>query len=329
MSGDRQTAWAGMTPLGALDTSQIDDASPIVCSVLVGRVSTRDGERIFELLSAMRRQRPAVRHEIIVADRLNNEVSARIAADFPEVMLIPCASETTLPALRAAALASARGVYAIVTEDHCVPADDWLAEIVAGFRRATADVAAVGGSVANGLRDRWIDRATFQCEYGKYVPPVDDSLSDDLPGMNIGYSLEHLRTVDSALLHAGFWESDVHTALLQRGFVFQSSNRIRVTHKKHFGFTEFIRQRFWYSRHFAGNRFPENSPARRAVAFALTPALPLILLWRFHTAAVRRPAYIVEFGSSLPLLTVFALVWAIGEMAGYVFGPGDALRKLE
>jgi hypothetical protein len=318
-----------MTSVSAMDAAQTDDSSPIVCSVLVGRVSAREGARIFELLSAMRRQRPAVRHEIIVADRLNNEVSARIAADFPEVTLIPCANETTLPALRAAALASAQGTYAIVTEDHCVPADDWLAEIVATFRRAPSDVAAVGGSVANGLRDRWIDRATFQCEYGKYVPPVADGPSDDLPGMNVGYLREHLGTIDPALLRTGFWESGVHSALRRRGSTFLSSSRIRLTHKKHLGLLEFVQQRFWYSRHFAGNRFPANSVARRALAFALTPVLPFILLWRFHRAALGRSGYFGDFVALLPLLAIFALVWAIGEMVGYALGPGDALRKLE
>ena len=312
-----------------MNTARTVDSSPVVCSVLLGRVSTREEWRIIEFLSAMRRQRPAMRHEIIVADRLNDEFSARIAADFPEVILVPCPSETTLPALRATALGLAQGTYVMVTEDHCVPADDWLAEIVATFHRAPRDVAAVGGSVANGLRDRWIDRATFQCEYGRYVPPVADGPSDDLPGMNVGYLREYLGTIDSALLRRGFWESGVHASLRQRGLTFQSSNRIRVTHKKHLGFGEFVQQRFWYSRYFAGNRFPAKSIARRAFAFSLTPVLPFILLWRFHGAAVRRPAYIREFGALLPLLTIFALVWAIGEMVGYVFGPGDALRNLE
>lgn len=277
----------------------------------------------------MRRQNPPVRHEIIVADRLNDEISARVAADFPEVTLIPCARESTLPALRAVALASAKGTYVVVTEDHCVPADDWLAEIVAAFRRASGDIAGVGGVVVNGLRVRWLDRATFQCEYGKYVPPVADGPSDDAPGMNVGYLREHLAPIDPALLCMGFWESGVHAALRRRGLTFQSSDRVRVTHKKHFGFLEFVQQRFWYSRHFAGNRFPANSAGRRALAFALTPVLPIILLWRFHSAAIRRPAYIGEFAALLPLLTIFALVWAIGEMVGYLFGPGDALRKLE
>jgi len=326
VTDDRRTALTAVTSIGAKKTA---GGSPIVCSVLVGRVSSREGARVYELLSAMRRQTAAIRHEIIVADRLNDEVSARIVTDFPEVTLIRCAGETTLPALRAIALASARGTYAIVTEDHCVPADDWLSEIVAAFRRAPRDAAAVGGSVANGLRDRWIDRATFQCEYGKYVPPVAEGLCDDLPGMNVGYLRAHLAPIDPALLDAGFWESGVHAALRQRRLTFQSSNRIRVTHKKHFGFREFVQQRFWYSRHFAANRFPANSVARRALAFALTPALPFILLWRFHSAALRRPAYMSEFGVLLPLLSVFALVWALGEMAGYALGPGEALRKLE
>src|SRR6476620_4073492 len=105
MGGDRQSVPSGTTSAG-MAGAQTDNPSPIVCSVLVGRVSKREGARILDLLSAMRRQNPAIRHEIIVADRLNNEVSARIAANFPEVTLIPCTGETALPGLRAAALAS-------------------------------------------------------------------------------------------------------------------------------------------------------------------------------------------------------------------------------
>ncbi len=320
---------AGAAANGAMKTAETDDSSRIICSVLVGRVSTREGARIFELLEAMRRQQPGCAHEIIVADRLNNSVSARIAADFPEVTLIACPSETTLPALRSAALARARGIYVAVTEDHCVPADDWIAEIVATLRHAAADVAAVGGSVVNGLPGRWLDRATFLCEYGKYAPPVVDGPSDDLPGMNVAYVRAHLAALDPGLLRLGFWEAGAHAALRQRGLSFVSSGRIRVTHTKRIGFLEFVQQRFWYSRHFAGNRFASKSVARRAVALALTPALPLVLLWRFHRAALRRPAYAREFCAALPLLVVFTLVWAIGEIAGYAFGPGDSLRKLE
>jgi hypothetical protein len=31
----------------------------------------------------------------------------------------------------------------------------------------------------------------------------------------------------------------------------------------------------------------------------------------------------------VPLLALFALVWTIGEVAGYALGPGDALARLE
>ena len=320
---------AGAVVPGSTGTGAASGESQLLCSVLVGRVSTREGARIFELLAAMRRQQPGGAHEIIIADRLTDGVSARIAADFPEVARIVCPGETTLPALRATALARARGRYVVVTEDHCVPADDWIAQIVATFRQAPAGVAAVGGSVTNGLPERWLDRATFQCEYGNYAPPVADGTCDEVPGMNVAYVREHLVTVAPNLLQEGFWEAGVHAALRGRGLSFLSSSRIRVAHKKQIGFVEFIRQRFWYSRHFAGNRFPGKAFARRAFAFALTPALPLLLAWRFHRAALRRSAYAREFVAALPLLAIFAVVWALGEMAGYAFGPGDALRKLE
>jgi hypothetical protein len=35
-----------------------------------------------------------------------------------------------------------------------------------------------------------------------------------------------------------------------------------------------------------------------------------------------------ELVRSLPLLGVFVVSWALGEMVGYVAGPGDSLAKV-
>jgi len=306
-----------------------DTPPGIVCSVLIGRVSKREAVRILDTLSALREQQPAVGHEVIVADRLNDAVSRQIECDFPEVRLLAFPPDTSLPALRTAALVAARGRYAVVTEDHCVPARDWLAQIVSAFAREEADVVAVGGSVVNGLAQRWLDRATFQCEYGSYLPPRKSGLDPDLPGMNVAYLRQRLLALDRNALLAGFWETTVHPALLRQSARLVFADDVRVAHCKHFGLTEFLEQRFLYSRYYAGSRFGQVAWARRAAALLLSPLLPILLLWRFQRGALRRRRYWDEFIALAPLLTLFALVWAIGEMAGYALGPGDALARLE
>jgi hypothetical protein len=306
------------------------EASPeIVCSVLIGRVSKLEAARIVDTLIALREQSPAVGHEVIVADRLDDTVSRRIERDFPDVRLLRFPPETSLPALRTEALVAARGRYTVVTEDHCVPARDWLAQIVSAFAREEADVVAVGGTVVNGLAQRWLDRATFQCEYGNYLPPRKSGPDTDLPGMNVAYVRQRLLALDRKALVGGFWETTIHPALLRQHARLVFANGVRVAHCKHFGLTEFLEQRFLYSRYYAGNRFGQVAWARRVAALLFSPLLPILLLWRFQRSALRRCRYWDEFISLAPLLTLFALVWAIGEMAGYTLGPGDALARLE
>jgi glycosyltransferase involved in cell wall biosynthesis len=301
----------------------------IACSVLIGRVSKQEAARVLDTLTALREQTPAVAHEVIVADRLNDAVSRQIERDFPGVRLLAFPPETTLPALRTAALVAARGRYAVVTEDHCVPARDWLARIVSAFAREEGDVAAIGGTVVNGLSQRWLDRATFQCEYGSYLPPRESGPDTDLPGMNVAYLRQRLLALDRNLLVAGFWETTIHPALLRQGARLVFANDVRVAHCKHFGLLEFMVQRFLYSRYYAGNRFAPSASPKRIAALLLSPLLPVLVLWRFQRGALRRRRYWDEFVSLAPLLALFALVWAVGEMAGYALGPDDALARLE
>ncbi|HEX8010435.1 MAG TPA: glycosyltransferase [Casimicrobiaceae bacterium] len=316
-------------PAAAKATPPAEAPPGIVCSVLIGRVSRREAARILDTLGALRAQSPALAREVIVADRLNDAVSRQIERDFPEVRLLAFPPETSLPALRTAALLAARGRYAVVTEDHCVPAPDWLARIVSAFAHEGSDVVAVGGTVVNGLAQRWLDRATFQCEYGGYLPPRPSGPDTDLPGMNVAYLRERLVALDRAALVAGFWETTVHRLLLQQGARLAFANDARVAHCKHLGLLEFLGQRFLYSRYYAGNRFERSAWTKRIAALLASPLLPLIVLWRFQRGALRRRRYWEEFASLAPLLALFALVWTAGEMAGYAFGPGDALARLE
>ena len=83
------------------DLSESDEALGVpTFSVLIGRVSTEDHDRILETLQALRAQREPCPYEVIIVDRRDDEVTARIEAAFPEARLERCEAAATLPEMR-------------------------------------------------------------------------------------------------------------------------------------------------------------------------------------------------------------------------------------
>ncbi|MDP3174717.1 MAG: glycosyltransferase [Phenylobacterium sp.] len=296
-------------------------------SVVIGRVSTEDGDRILETLASLDEQQGERICEVVLADRLGGAVSAEIARRYPHVKIIPCDPGMALPEMRTIALEASTAAIVAVTEDHCVPAPGWIGQILSAFE-SRPDVVAVGGCVENGVHDTGFDWATFLCEYSFFSPPVAEGETQILPGMNVAYRRSALAAVPRARLVEGFWETTVHPLLLAAGGRFESRNAIKMFHCKKFSVSLFTAQRFVYSRYFAGIRFGRGDVAKRLVATAASVALPPLLLWRMTKAASAKGLN-KEFGRALPALAMLVVVWAFGEMVGYIAGPGDALARIE
>ncbi len=297
-------------------------------SVLLGRVSTEDDDRVLETIASFVMGDVDCPYEIIIADRIQDHVSATIARRYPAVKLIPCPATMSLPEMRAAAFDMSRGELIAVTEDHCVPRPGWLNIASAAFADADGDIVAIGGSVENGVTDTGFDWATFLCEYSYFSPPVVEGQTEVLPGMNVVYRRSALEAVPASALREGFWETTVHHLLLAAGGRFLSLNELKMYHCKKFSVGLFLGQRFLYSRYYAGIRFPRHALSKRIAATAATAALPPLLLWRM-TGAARKKGLNSEFVRALPGLALMVLVWSVGEGYGYLAGPGDALARIE
>lgn len=297
-------------------------------AVVIGLVSTADGDRILETLAFLHEGQGNHRCEVVLADRRKDAVSDEIRRRYPQVQIIDCPANTALPVMRTLAFEASSAPIVAVTEDHCVPAAGWLAEIQTAFAEAGADVAAVGGTVINGVTDTPFDWANFICEYGVFSPPVPEGSSSLIPGMNVAYRRAELEAVDRQRLIEGFWETTVHPVLLQEGKRLLSRNGMKLFHCKRFSRGLFYNQRWVYSRYYAGLRFPKAALLKRMAAAAASVILPPILLMRLFQAAMRK-GMAGKMARSLPSLCGLVMVWAGGEMWGYVFGPGDALAQLE
>jgi len=298
-------------------------------SVLIGRVSTEDSRRILETLNALRNQKNNPEYEVVIADRLQDETTREIAMNYPEVRLLEAGQNESLPVLRTRALHVARGNFIIVTEDHCVPPHNWLQSFLKVIEAEKENTAAFGGCVENGVANTALDRATFLCEYSFFQAPVVQGNSEILPGMNVAYRAEVLHRFDPQILESGFWETTVHPKLVSNGYKLYSSNSILLYHKKKFSLSLFLKQRFIYSQYYAGLRFRKEEKLHRGIAFLASLLLPPILLFRMIRDLRKKDQLNKNSLSALPYLFLFTLLWAIGEMWGYLAGTRSSLIKIE
>jgi hypothetical protein len=72
--------------------------------------------------------------------------------------------------MRAAAYREATGEVICMTEDHVVPAPDWVDQIIRAHAE-NPEAAAIGGAVRNGTPDHLIDWASFYAGHAPFLEP--------------------------------------------------------------------------------------------------------------------------------------------------------------
>lgn len=277
-------------------------------------------------LEALAAQDADVSYEVVLADCTGPATAAAIRERFPDTVILEYDEQKSVPWLRAQGVAAARGRYVCVTEDHCVPHPDWFSRFLDAFDRT--NWAAVGGGVVNECTERVIDWTVFFCEYSGLIDPVETGPSRSVPGMNVAYDMDRLKDL-ADVFAAGTWENFLHDELIARGFELGLDASVVVGHRKHFTVGMFTSERFHYSRSFAGMRVTGAGIGPRLTWAAKSLLLPPILVWRIWSNVSRKPTYRSPFLRSLPLILYFSVIWSVGELVGYLAGPGDSLVRVK
>jgi hypothetical protein len=275
-------------------------------------------------LAALAAERETIRLEVVVVDRCGEAVRERVRSRFPWVRLIEAGRGTTIPELRAMAFAEARGASVAVIEDHVLVPAGWGRQLLS-LQRAGEDV--VGGALENAATGSVVDWAAFLCEYSHLLPPLPEGPVTSLPGNNTVYRrdlLEKYREVAGE----GRWEDYLHRCMLEDGIVLYSRPAVRVRHKKHYTVTEYLSQRYLYSRSFAAMRLMGKSLAQKIGYGFAAFGLPPLLLLRIVRTVWRKKTHRLELVKSLPLIAVFVGAAGWGEVVGAWMGPGDALARV-
>jgi glycosyltransferase involved in cell wall biosynthesis len=279
---------------------------------------------LLDCLAALAHQQTDVDLEVLVVDRCGEAVRNEVRRRYPWVRVLEAAPGTTIPDLRAMAFAAAKGKSVAVIEDHVIVPPGWARALLDA--QGDADIV-VGGAIENAAVDRLVDWAAFLCEYSHCIVPLPDGPTDWLPGNNVVYPRALLARYQS-VLGQGQWENRLHDAMRRDGVTLVCRPQIRVGHKKHYTVGEYLSQRYLYARSYAGARVARASLPTRLGYGVAALALPPLLMFRTVSRVVAKRRHRAELVRSLPLLAVFVVSWAFGEMVGYVAGPGDSLARV-
>ncbi|MGQ0648036.1 MAG: glycosyltransferase [Gemmatimonadaceae bacterium] len=281
-------------------------------------------EDLRKTLAAVERERGQMPLDAIVVSRLGPPVTAMVSRYFPWVRLIDVPADTTIPVMRAAAFEQVSTPYVAVIEDHVAVPTGWASLMTA---RARETGAVVGGPVDNLANGTLLDRAAFLCEYSHCMPPLPGGETSWLPGNNVVYPTDIARR-HADVLRRGSWENDMHAAILANGGSLVMVPNGTVGHDKHYSLGEYLSQRYLYSRSYAGKRSEQASFVKRAAYVAGSFVLPPLLLARIVSRVGSKPAHRPTLAMALPLISLFVVSWAAGELVGYLAGPGKALSKV-
>lgn len=274
-----------------------------------------------DALAAVRARTPI---DVLVVNRLGTEVTRAVTAKHPWITTLEMPPTTTIPEMRHAAFARVTTPAVAVIEDHVIVPPEWperaLGVLAEGFEVA-------GGPIENAATGRLLDWATFLCEYAACLPPLPEGDATWLPGNNIVYArtlLERYRPVTAE----GKWENRLHDQLRADGVRLERRASLLVGHKKHFGFFEYLSQRFLYSRSYAGARVAGAALPKRAAIGVAALALPAVMFLRIEQSLLAKGVPKARLLATMPFIAVFTMSWGLGEVVGYWFGAGTALQRV-
>ena len=146
-------------------------------AVSVAVVAICSADHLRRCLSALMRQEGAPPFEIAVAyDPELREIN-EVAEVFPAIRFIANFGQRTPLELASRAIQATRGDIVLLTEDHCVPAPDWVRSMMSELRDGRA---AVGGVVDIGADATPTDWAFYFVDFFRYADPIADGPSSTL-----------------------------------------------------------------------------------------------------------------------------------------------------
>ena len=176
------------------------------------------------------------------------------------------------------------------------------------------DVTVKAIGTQDGRRSSSVAQARFQFKTGNPI----------IAGDNAAYKRTALDKHPASVRY-GFWERDLHQALLAEGCELLFDPRLRVRQHASFDFSTFFAQRFHHGQQFGRARLRGRSKVLGLVGtIAAITLVPPLLMARTTTRAISARHPLGNILAALPALVAFATAWSAGEAIGYLkYAAGD------
>jgi hypothetical protein len=242
---------------------------------------------------------------------------------FQRVQVVEVGPVENIARARATGIRRATAPIVVLTEDHCYPAPDWAAALIAAHRQPWAAVGPAFGNANPGSMTSW---ANFYIQYTPWIEPSTAGVMDDLPGHNSSYKRALLLDYGSRLDAMLSVEHVLHQDLRARGYQLFVEPAARAFHLNTTRPFSVLREQVTSGRMFAATRARDWSPVRRLLFAGGAPLIPWVRLRRILHAVRRSDRRRELLPGILPPLLVGLVANALGEMIGYALGPGNVVE---
>jgi len=276
----------------------------------------------------LRRQSIARQLELVVVAP-SVEILAADEADFQGFwghQIVGVGPVTSVGRANAAGVRAARADLVAFAEDHCFPEPGWAEALVQ--RHASGDVVAVCPVFRNANPQTLVSWCDFVIGYGPWIDPTPAGDQPFLAGHNSSYRTSVLRSVDNRLEELLASETALHMELRKSGYRLAVEPQAKAAHTNFGRFGSWLPVHYHGGRVFAAQRASQWGWPRRAFYAAASPLIPLIRFTRavghLQRAASPHPP-MLRLG---PLLALGLATDGLGQLVGYLAGPGDSPRRL-
>jgi len=254
----------------------------------------------------------------------------RFAGGFHSVTSVRFPKTSSLNKARAEAVKMATAEIVVVTEDHARFTGPWVERLPAIFAAHDAD--AVGWTTIPHNTERSASWAGYLVEYGVWGPGVREGRMPMLPGHNCSYRRSALMRDPDMLAHYLQAEYFLHTRLVELRRPLYFTTEFTLVHSQFLSLWKFLLGDFWYGWGFGTTRRQggERWGIGKRIVYALAIPLKIPLRWMILARSPRDPAFFPKgvLWKHSAGITLGYLAGAVGEFCSYVFGDGQAHRRL-
>jgi hypothetical protein len=222
---------------------------------------------------------------------------------------------------RALGLAASRGEIVAFTEDHCRVAPDWCRRLIE-LHDQHPDAGGIGGAIENGAVSSTLDWVHFLIAHGPFLRPNRQGARLEIAGQaNVSYKR---KVLPPQVPDGGIHQMELNRELLRKGVELRMDDRLVVWHIQSLGLRGTCAMHFHTGRCIAGFRLPHLSTFRRLLRIGSCAILPAYLAVRTAITVFAKKRCRMRIILGLPFLVVFVFCHALGELAGYLSGPGNS-----